>query len=257
MTPNEHYISINGNKIFISHTNNFQNRPTLVFLHDSLGCVTLWREFPSKLGELTQCNVLVYDRLGYGKSDVMPDVPRPVTYMEPEADALIALLNELQIEDPILFGHSDGGTIALLAAAKYPHRIKAAVSEAAHIFVENITLNGIREAIEAYKTTNLKERLEKYHGDNTDILFRAWTETWTRPDFRNWSIENYLPEIVCPVLVLQGINDEFGSLKQVEGIVNGTSGTTEKVLIDDCAHTPHKEKPEETLNTAASFINSL
>jgi pimeloyl-ACP methyl ester carboxylesterase len=256
MSSKEYLYSPDEKDIYIYHLDNYNNRPTIVFLHDSLGCTSLWRDFPERLGEYTQCNVLVYDRLGYGKSDPMPDVSRPVNYMEPEADILIELLDGLFIENPILFGHSDGASIALLTAAKYPEKIMAVVAEAAHIFVEEITLNGIREAMEAYKTTNLKERLQKYHGDNTDILFRAWTETWTRPDFRNWNIEKFLPSIVCPLLTIQGLNDEFGSMLQVEGILYGVSGA-KKVLIDDCGHTPHKEKPEETLNAATNFINSL
>lgn len=251
----EYTYSPDEKEIYIFHYDNYHDT-TIVFLHDSLGCVALWRDFPEKLGQLTQSNILIYDRLGYGKSDAMADEPRPINYMEAEADTLMNMLDGLFIVNPILFGHSDGASIALLTAAKYPEKIKAVIAEAAHIFVEEITLNGINEAVEAYKTTNLKERLKKYHGDNTDILFRAWTETWTRPDFRNWNIEDYLPEITCPLLTIQGLNDEFGSLKQVEGIFNGVSGS-KKVLIDDCGHTPHKEKPEETLNAAANFINSL
>ena len=250
-------VNVKGQNLFVNYNSPYSNRPTIVFLHDSLGCVALWRDFPAKLGELTQCNILVYDRRGYGKSAPMPDVPRPVTYMEPEADILHELLSTLQIEDPILFGHSDGGTIALLTAAKYPKTIKAVISEAAHIFVEEITLKGIREAMEAYQTTDLKSRLEKYHSSNTDILFRAWTQTWIREDFRNWTIEGLLKGITCPVLVIQGLDDEFGSLRQVEGIISNVSGRTEKQLIADCAHTPHKEATEKTLSVAADFINGL
>jgi pimeloyl-ACP methyl ester carboxylesterase len=257
MHTKEYHISLNRKGLFIHHQENHEGRPTIVFLHDSLGCISLWRDFPAKLGKLTQCNILVYDRLGYGKSDPMPDVPRPVNYLEAEAETLNDLLNELSIEQPILFGHSDGGSIALLTAAKYPEKIKAVISEAAHVFVEEITLLGIREAMTAYQTTNLKERLEKYHGDNTDTLFRAWTQTWTRADFRNWNIESFLPAITCSVLVLQGTNDEFGSLAQVNSILNSVSGNAEKVLIEGSGHTPHKETPEETLAAVAGFINNL
>lgn len=253
----EYHLDVNGSMLFIYHQENNPNRPTLIFLHDSLGCTALWRDFPTALGQMTNCNVLVYDRLGYGKSDPMPDVPRPVNYMEAEAEILYYLLNELSINQPILFGHSDGASIALLTAAKYPRAIKAVISEAAHVFVEDITLQGIREAMTAYRDTNLRERLEKYHGDNTDILFRAWTLTWTREDFRNWNIESFLPAISCPVLALQGYNDEFGSLAQVESIISNVSGHREKALIESCGHTPHKETPEAALSISADFINSL
>lgn len=257
MHTKEYTVTINGAALFIHHQENYKGRPTIVFLHDSLGCVSLWRDFPAKLSQLTQCNILVYDRLGYGKSQAMPDVPRPVNYLETEADTLNDLLSELAIDRPILFGHSDGGSIALLTASRYPEKIKAVIAEAAHVFVEEITLKGIREAMEAYKTTNLKERLEKYHGGNTDILFRAWTQTWTRDDFRNWNIENFLPAISCPVLVMQGLKDEFGSLAQVESIVNNVSGNVKKMLIKVSGHTPHKETPEEILAVAADFIHNL
>lgn len=253
----EYLLDINGSMLFIYHQENNPNHPTLVFLHDSLGCTALWRDFPTALGQMTSCNILVYDRLGYGKSQAMPDVPRPVHYMEAEAETLHNLLNELNITQPILFGHSDGASIGLLTAAKYPDTIKAVISEAAHVFVEEITLKGIREAMTAYADTNLKTRLEKYHGDNTDILFRAWTLTWTREDFRNWNIESFLHAITCPVLAIQGCNDEFSSMAQVESIMNNVSGPTEKALIEACGHTPHKETPETALRISADFINNL
>lgn len=226
----------------------------IVFLHDSLGCVELWRDFPDKLGELAQCNVLVYDRLGYGKSAPMPTHVRPVDYMETEADVLNELLAHLNINDAIPFGHSDGGTIALLAAAKHPERIKAVVCEAAHIFVEEVTLKGIRETMEAYKTTDLRKRLQKYHGDNTDTLFRAWTETWIRADFRNWSIESFLPEIICPLLFIQGGADEYGTLEQLKMTVAQVSGRAEECIIPNIGHTPHKEAPDKVLRTTSNFL---
>lgn len=248
-------INIQGNNLYIEYLNNFENRPTLVFLHDSLGCTTLWRDFPEKLAEATQCNVLVYDRLGYGKSDSMPTYERPVNYMEQEADVLNDLLTALKIDNAILFGHSDGGTIALLTADKYKERIKMLVCEAAHIYVEDITLKGIYEAIEAYKTTNLPERLQKYHGNNTEVLFKAWTKTWTRSDFRNWNIESMLPNITCPLLFVQGEADEYGTLEQLEKTINAVSGEREKYIIPNIGHTPHKEAPDLVLKKTAEFIN--
>ena len=256
MNSNTNSIIINGNRLHYIHSHKYPERPTIVFLHDSLGCAALWRDFPNKLGMMVNCNVLVYDRLGYGISDPMPDIPRPVTYMEPEVDTLIELLEKLEIKNPILFGHSDGASIALLATAKYPDRIRAVISEAAHVFVEEITLKGIKDAANAYKTTDLRARLEKYHGSNTDVLFRAWADTWTRSDFRQWNIEHFLPHITCPVLVIQGTKDEFGSMAQVNSIINKVSGTVQKVLIPAAGHTPHKE-PQQTLDTASDFIIGL
>lgn len=250
-------IGVNGKNLYVEFQYSYPNRPTIVFLHDSLGSVQLWRDFPQKLAETTQCNVLVYDRLGYGKLEPMPTYERPTNYMELEADVLNDLLTTLNIDNAILFGHSDGGTIALLTASKYPEKVKALIVEAGHIFVEDVTLKGIYEAMEAYKSTNLSERLAKYHGDKVDTIFKAWTETWTRSDYRNWNIEHFLPKIICPLLFVQGAADEYGTLAQVEKTISQTSGTAEKFIIPNIGHTPHKEAPELTFNAVKEFITNL
>lgn len=235
----------------------YPDRPVIVFLHDSLGCVRLWRDFPLKVAEQSNCNVLIYDRLGYGQSESMPTYIRPVNYMEAQADTLNDMLIHLQIENAVLFGHSDGGTIALWTAAKYPARIKAVICEAAHIFVEEVTLSGIREAMISYKTTNLAEKLARYHGDKVDTLFKAWAETWTREDYRDWNIEYLLPDIHCPVLFIQGEADEYGTLAQVEKTVTQVSGPAEKYMIPDIGHTPHKESPDLVLMKSVAFIENI
>lgn len=250
-------VNIKGQKLYIEYSNLFKNRPTLVFLHDSLGSVQLWRDFPQQLAEATQCNLLMYDRLGYGKSDPMPSSKRAVNYMELEADILNDLLIELKIDDAILFGHSDGGTIVLLTASKYPEKIKATIAEAAHIFVEDVTLSGIYEAMEAYKKTNLPERLAKYHGDKVDTLFKAWTETWTSGEYRNWNIEHFLPNITSPLLFIQGENDEYGTLKQVDKTISQVSGSAEKFVIPEVGHTPHKQVPEIVSDKVTNYINQI
>ncbi|WP_330745558.1 alpha/beta fold hydrolase [Chryseobacterium sp. CP-77] len=249
-------IDVKGQKLYIEHNNQLRDRPTIVFLHDSLGSVQLWRDFPAKLAEITQCNTLAYDRLGYGKSFPMPTHVRPVNYMELEADLLSNVLAEMNIDNVVLFGHSDGGTIALITAAKDPERIKAVICEAGHIFVEEVTLKGIYDAWEAYKTTNLPERLQKYHGDKVEMLFRAWTETWTRDDYRTWNIEYLLKDITAPLLFIQGEADEYGTLDQVEKTVTQVSGRSEKYIIPGIGHTPHKEVPELVLEKAAGFISN-
>ena len=238
----------------VVHYHTYPGRPTLVFLHDSLGCIQLWRDFPKKLSELTQCNVLVYDRQGYGQSPKFSYAQRTSAYMEWEADILLQLLNYYQIEQPILFGHSDGASIALIAAGKYTNKIKAVISEAAHIFVEDITLSGIEEAAKAYQSTNLKEKLTKYHGNKTEAMFNAWVDTWRAPFFRNWNIERFLPQITCPVLAIQGEADEYGSLAQIEGIKKAVAGDVEVEILPALQHTPHKEAPELVLKVSSSFI---
>jgi pimeloyl-ACP methyl ester carboxylesterase len=253
----EKQIEIRGTNLFVKYLNADSKKPTIIFLHDSLGCTKLWRDFPEKLGNATGCNYLVYDRFGYGKSDPMPTKPRPSNYLEIEADILNDLLIKLQIDSAILFGHSDGGSIALIAASKYPSRIKAIICEAAHIFVEELTLRGIYEAKELYENSNLAERLEKYHGDKVDFLFKAWVETWTRSDFRDWNIEHFLQNISCPVLFIQGEADEYGTLAQVEKTVAQVKGKAEKYIIPNVGHTPHKEIPDLVLGKTIEFILRL
>jgi len=230
------------------------DRPTIIFLHDSLGCIALWRDFPEKLGRTTNCNALIYDRQGYGQSDPFSGIQRKPDYMELEADVLNQLLTTLDISNVILFGHSDGGSISLIAAAKYPQRIKGIITEGAHIFVEEISLNGIHESIAAYKTTNLKERLEKYHGEKAEAVFWAWAGTWLKDEYQSWNIENFLPQVHCPVLVIQGENDEFGSIAQVNGIVNQVSGIASQLIIPSGGHNPHKEVPDLILRHSAEFV---
>lgn len=247
--------SLDLNAIAFTHINNYPGRPTLVFLHDSLGCIRLWRDFPEKLAALTACNVLVYDRQGYGASCAFSYEKREKNYMELEADILKDLLHYWKIENPILFGHSDGASIALIFAGKYPQIPKAIILEGLHVFVEEITLQGIREAIEMYKTTDLKSRLEKYHAEKTDALFWAWAETWTEESYKDWNIEHFVKEILCPILIFQGEKDEFGTMKQVETVEKNAKGSTQSLLLSEAGHNPHKEVPEKVLKESSLFIN--
>ncbi|GAB2963863.1 alpha/beta hydrolase [Hymenobacter coalescens] len=232
-------------------------RPWLVLLHDSLGCITVWRDFPTRLAAATGCHVLVYDRRGYGGSSAFDAAPRTLGYLEAEAPVLRQVLDACGIGQAILFGHSDGGSIALLAAALYPGRIAGVLTEGAHVFVEDVTLAGIRTAQQQYHTTSLPEKLARHHGSKTEAVFRAWTDTWLAPGFRAWNIEAYLPRIQCPVLVLQGEADEYGTPAQVAAIAGQVSGPARSVLLPGAAHTPHREVPEETLRLAADFIQGL
>ncbi|MBP6757328.1 MAG: alpha/beta hydrolase [Bacteroidia bacterium] len=251
-------IKLSVGHIAISSNKSYPDKPTIVFLHDSLGCIKLWRDFPQKLSEMTGCNLLVYDRLGYGQSENMQTHKRPINYLELEADILNELITRLELENVILFGHSDGGSIALIMASKYPTKIKAIISEAAHIFVDDLTITGINNAIKAFKTTNLRERLIKYHGsDKVDDVFKAWTETWTTKEYREWNIEHFLPNIKCPTLVIQGEKDEYGTEKQMDGIVGKVSAMTIKLFLEDLSHTPHKDNPEQILKHSATFIKTV
>lgn len=231
--------------------------PVIIFLHDSLGCTRLWRDFPLKISDLTGLSCISYDRQGYGRSAPFSITKREKTYLEDEAIILIKFITALNLKTVYLFGHSDGGTIALIAAALYPENVKGILTEGAHVFVENATINGIKEAITLYESTNLKQRLEKYHGDKTELVFKLWTETWLSKSFRDWNIEHYLKRISCPSLIIQGNDDEYGTLDQVECIVQHSKGSTTKLIIPNIGHTPHKEDEETVLKKSAEFINAL
>lgn len=235
---------------------NLESGPTIVFLHDSLGSIALWRHFPEHLCRALNCNGLIYDRQGHGKSCRFSESRTP-TYLHKEAEILDQLLAQCNVEEAILFGHSDGGSIALIAAALHPERIRGVVTEGAHVFVEEITLAGIREAKEQLATTNLRERVARYHGDKTDALFSAWIDTWLSPQYRDWNMEDLLPRIQCPVLAIQGVDDEFGSSKQVYAIAGQVGGLGQGVLIENARHNPHKENARATLDLVAEFLLSL
>lgn len=227
-------------------------RPTIIFLHHSLGCIEMWGDFPERLGELTECNVLIYDRPGYGRSRPLDE--RDKDYMEVQADLLYESMEIWGIEDTVLYGHSDGGSIALIAGGKYPSKISGILTEGAHVFVEDLTVDGVKDTVELYETTELKSKLKRYHGDKTDEMFQAWAETWTAEWFKDWNIENYLPSINCPVLVIQGEEDGYGTTAQVEKIVDGTSGPSSKLIIPGAEHTPHEETPDIVLEGSSKFI---
>ena len=243
------------NQIEVNRLSNYPDRPTVIFLHDSLGSIELWKDFPSKFGNLNQCNVLIYDRQGHGKSCKLSS-PRSLNYLEQEADILLELIKYWNLQEVWLFGHSDGGSIALVAAAKYPELIKGLFVEAAHIFVEDQTIKGIKDAVELYRFSDLKLKLERYHGNKTEALFWAWANTWTSSAFSSWDISNYLPSITCPTLIIQGEEDDYGTLKQVSGIAQGCAGYTEQFILPGIGHNPHREAPELTLEVCSQFFLS-
>ena len=232
-------------------------RPVLVFLHEGLGSIAQWKGFPRLLVKATGLPALVYERWGFGRSDPLV-LPRPSDYLAREAElALPEVLAACGIARPILIGHSDGGSIALLHAAAFPDRPVACITEAAHVFVEEITLAGIREAETLWRTTDLKDRLARYHGDRTDSVWRGWTETWLRDDFRPWSMVDRLPAITCPLLAIQGSDDQYGSADQVETIVRDSGGPAEALMVPDCGHSPHEQQQEAVLRAMAAFVADL
>jgi pimeloyl-ACP methyl ester carboxylesterase len=233
------------------------HRPTIVFLHESFGCIEHWKDFPYRLGEAANCNVMIYDRQGYGQSDPFFEHERQPDYLEIEAEALNQLLLKLDLKEVILYGHSDGGSIALLAAAKYPEKITAVFTEGAHVFVEDVTLEGINRAVEAYATSDLKDKLSKYHKEKTDAVFNMWADTWLSEDFLDWNIESFLPQITCPVFVMQGAKDEYATEAQLDAIADKAGGNTCKLIISEAGHSPHRDKEKMVIAVVSKFIGTM
>jgi pimeloyl-ACP methyl ester carboxylesterase len=228
--------------------------PTLIFLHEGLGCVKMWKQFPRELCNLLECPGIVYDRQGYGQSAAFSK-PRTTDYLHEyaliELPAIISQL--LPSQQPFyLIGHSDGGSIALIYASTRPACLKGIITEAAHVFVEPVSLTGIHEAIAAFKQGKLKA-LEQYHGEKTETLFYAWAHNWLSEPFRPWNIENLCSPIACPALIIQGTNDQYGTAIQVSKITDQVK-RSESLLIKDCGHTPHAEQKTQVLAAMADFI---
>jgi len=229
--------------------------PTLVFLHEGVGCVSLWRDFPARLAEATGFGALVYSRSGHGRSDPHP-LPRTVRFLhEHGLEVLPELLETMRIREAILYGHSDGGSIALIhAGSGSAPSVRALILEAPHVFCEEITLRSIAAAADRYRSGDLRRRLERHHGANVDGAFWGWNGAWLDPAFREWNIEEYLPRIRVPVLVIQGEEDPYGTLRQVEAVAAQCGGPVSRLVLRGCGHAPHREQPDRVLAAAASFL---
>ena len=232
--------------------------PILVFLHEGLGCIDLWGSFPADLCTRTGLDGLVYDRLGHGRSDPLPSAEADPDYLLDEArTSLPALLDQNGIKRCILIGHSDGGSIALIFAAENRHRVQGIVTEAAHVRVDHLTLAAISTAAAAYEHGELKSKLARYHGNNTDTLFRRWADTWRTPEFCGRNLIALLPGINCPVLAIQGMDDEYGLPDQARDIATGVGGPGLAWLVPDCRHEPHRQAAEAVLDRCTRFIQGI
>jgi pimeloyl-ACP methyl ester carboxylesterase len=227
--------------------------PALVFLHEGLGSVALWKTFPLHVAAATGCSALVYSRYGYGKSDRLA-APRKVDYMHREAlDVLPDVLDQLGIDHPVLVGHSDGASIALIHAGSGKRPVRGVVAMAPHVFVEDITLRSIAQARTAFATTDLPQRLGRFH-DDVESTFRGWNDIWLHPDFRCWNIDEYLPDIRCPVLLIQGEDDQYGTVAQIDAIARRVSGPVDTLMLPDCAHAPHQFQKDATIAAIVRFV---
>ncbi|MCM8593742.1 alpha/beta fold hydrolase [Accumulibacter sp.] len=229
--------------------------PTLVLLHEALGSVALWRDFPERIALATGCQVLSWSRQGYGHSSPLAG-PRTPRYLHDEAiEQMPAVLAALQIDQPVLIGHSDGGSIALIHAAAFPDRVAGLVVIAPHEFVEHEALAGIRRAGEAYASGRLRNRLAAFHRD-ADRVFDAWHDTWLSENFRDWDIRDCLPAIRCPILAIQGEDDEYATMRQIECIAESCADV-ELLKLADCRHSPHRDQPERVIAAIVRFVDRL
>jgi pimeloyl-ACP methyl ester carboxylesterase len=227
--------------------------PALVLLHEGLGSIGLWRGFPQALAAATGSRTVAFSRYGHGQSDP-PPAPRTATFMREEAlEVLPAVLAELQIGEPVLVGHSDGGSIAMIHAAHHPVRAVVAISP--HAFVEEISLIEIRRAREAYLEGGLRERMARHHRD-PDAAFFGWNGVWLDPDFARWEITDEVTRVDAPLLLIQGVHDEYGSMAQLDAIEHAAAGPVQRVHLD-CGHWPPTERQDETVDAIARFLAGL
>ena len=232
--------------------------PLIVFLHEGLGSVSMWKDFPQRVCNATGCRGLVYSRPGYGRSTqrAADEVWNPDFMHRQAREVLPALLRALgidvQADRPWLLGHSDGGSIALLYAAAFPRNVAGLIVLAPHILVEDVSVASLEKARMAYLRTDLPQRLARHH-DDADSAFWGWNDIWRNPDFRRWNIEEEIGAIACPVLAVQGLDDEYGTLAQIRGIARRVPHT-ELLELPDCGHSPHRDQPEAVITHIKAFV---
>jgi pimeloyl-ACP methyl ester carboxylesterase len=239
------------------HCQDKKNHPILVFLHEGLGCVQMWKRFPVNLAKNTGCNAFVFSRLGYGRSDAGM-LPWKINFMHTQAvKVLPKILAAAGILDHILIGHSDGGSIALIyGGSSHATGLKGIVTEAAHVFCEPVTLTSIKAARQSYLAGSLKEKLGRYHDQNTDTAFWGWHNAWLSPGFVHWNIQKFLKKIQVPVLALQGKDDPYGTTAQLAAIKTGVRNC-KTTPISNCCHSPHQEQPDVVLSHMTAFIRNI
>jgi pimeloyl-ACP methyl ester carboxylesterase len=250
------YVSVQGRSLEVQRIpGRSRQAPELVFLHEGLGSVSHWRDFPARVADTTGSPVTVYSRYGCGNSDLLTE-PRAVSYMHDEAlHALPDLLEQLHIENPILVGHSDGASIAVIYAGAHD-RVRGMVLLAPHVFVEDLNVASIAEAKTGFESTDLAEKLARHHRDAART-FWGWNDIWLHPDFRRWNIEEYLPRITCPVLAIQGLDDQYGTMAQVQAIARQAGGPVEILPLAECRHSPQRDQPQATVVAIAKFVKQI
>ena len=247
-------LKLDIKRIFFKKLNNIS---PIVLLHEGLGCIELWKNWPEKLAEETGKDIIIYSRLGMGMSDKIKQ-KRKKNFMHEEGYIFLPnIIKQLNLKKPILFGHSDGASIAMLCAGK-KNNLAALILEAPHVFVEKKTILEIKKLKKIWNNSNLKEKLTKYH-DDVDGAFTKWIDVWLSEDFLSWNIENDLKNIKIPTLVIQGKNDQYGTLEQVSRIKEKLDFRLETLILDNCRHSPHFDQPDAVIFNAKNFLmkNSL
>lgn len=230
--------------------------PTLVFLHEGLGSVRQWRDFPARLAQATGCRALLYDRYGYGNSEVLAEPRVGARFMHDEAlESLPQVLAALGVEAPVLVGHSDGASIALIHAGA-SHPVRGLALMAPHVFVEEVSIRSIRQAKHTFESSDIRERLGRYHRDPVKTFY-LWNDAWLDPAFRSWNIEAVLSAIRVPVLAIQGEDDEYGTMAQLDAIARQVAGPCELLKLKGCGHSPYRDQPEAVLAALTRFVGSL
>jgi pimeloyl-ACP methyl ester carboxylesterase len=257
VTSKEMFIDVKGGSIYIKKwiPENLKCTSPIVLMHDSLGCVDLWRDFPEELARSLSCVVIAYDRLGFGRSSVNENTPG-INFVWDEADFYFShIKSAAQFSTYYLFGHSVGGGMSIGIAATDNECI-GVITESAQAFVEEITIKGIKEAQTLFQSPEQIERLKKWHGNKANWVLSAWIDVWLSAEFLSWSLEPRIGKVTCPVLALHGDRDEYGSTAFPEYIVGNTAGESSMIMIENCGHVPHKEKMDEVINHTKSFIYS-
>jgi pimeloyl-ACP methyl ester carboxylesterase len=249
------FASVQGRRIEYELLRGASGAPVIVFLHEGLGSLAMWKDFPAKIVDATGCDALVYSRYGYGQSDPL-SVPRRPDFMHEEAlRSLPELLDKLAVENPILFGHSDGASIAIIHAGASERQVCGLILMAPHVMVEDVSITSIEAARGAYRTTDLPDKLARYHTD-PDSAFRGWNDIWLDASFRDWNIEGFLPRIACPILAIQGEEDEYGTMDQIDRVAR-LAPRAELLKLQECRHSPHRDQPQAVIEAARAFVARL
>ncbi|MGH8384711.1 MAG: alpha/beta fold hydrolase [Pseudomonas sp.] len=253
----QHWIDTPDGQLFAQSWNPGQGQSApIVLLHDSLGCVALWRDFPERLAQAIGRTVIAYDRLGFGRSAAYPGL-LPVTFVEDEAKGSFErVCQHFNLSEFAVFGHSVGAGMAIGCAAAHPQRCQAVITESAQTFVEAVTLEGIRQAERDFAEPGQMQRLHKYHAQKADWVFHAWVDTWLSEAFADWNLDAQLSRVHCPVLALHGDRDEFGSPLHLERMNAHVSAPISLQVVPDCGHVPHREYPDAVLAKVCAFLQS-